>query len=275
MPTIFMKIHTPNNLPDLLKIKSNIRFHGWSPYLAFFRGQIYDWSIKNGLARQENYSSQEILEKERLLFDEFQNNTDPDLKLQKHLSSEKYEFAQTWINLFQAQHLGIHTRLTDWTQDFFHALMFAVDDENNEKIDEPGVLYIFKCPRQLLINFNTDENLEKLNQNPFELDKFYLIKHYSQFIDDYFGSIGEVRRFRQDGSFIISPSNRIMTSIETVEYLKKHLEKVQITPSLKKEIKNYIRTDLDKYLYDKQSIEKNDQGIRIREKTKAMNKNYF
>lgn len=271
-----MTLHEPENIDELKQIKSTIRMDGWSPYLAFFRGQGSDWPIKPGIVRNDKIPVSEILEKEKNLFNDFISSLDPDFKLQKHSKQGDYEFAQKWINLFQAQHLELKTRLTDWSQDFNHALLFATMDKNEKHSDEKGVVYIYKCPRNLLINFNNDEQLKNLDKDPFGLDKFYLIKHYSQFDDDYFETIGEIRRFRQHGSFLISPSNKILTAIEDVDYIKPHLEKIYISPNLKKEIQeNYLAKNLSDYLFDTQNEIKNVKAQRISKKAELLNKKYF
>jgi len=271
-----MKEYNPKNLEELLVIKSQIRFDGISPYLAFFRGQNADWEIKPGVSRGTENDSKKLLINENALFEKFEEEAKSFLNLQPHLNKKEYKFAQKWYHLFQAQHIGIKTRLTDWTQSFENALVFLIYDRENQNIDKNGVLWFYKAPRNLLINFNNEENYKFWNQDPFILDKFYTIKHSSQFTDDYFKSPAEIKRFRQDGSFIISPSNRISTAIEKVDYLNKDLEKIIISPVLKKILKeNYLSPNLEDYIFDMQSQEKIDSLKEISLEVSALNSKFF
>lgn len=271
-----MKIYNPNNLEELLDLKSNIRIDGYSPYLANFRGQIYDWNIKPNITRNK-ITDKKILDSERKFLYDFNNKLIPEIPVLKHFQSENFKYAQEWHNLFQAQHLGFCTRLTDWTQDFDTGLFFATFDNKNEYKDKPGVLWIFKCPyykSDYLIDFNQYESFKYFDINPLNLDKTYLIKHYSQFPSDFMKYVGEIRPFRQNGNFIISYSKYIQKPIEEDSRINKFLEKIIITPDLKREIKeNYLSKSLEEYLlFNPKS--KNKQS-RTEEIIKSWNKKYY
>lgn len=245
-----MKTHNPKNLEELLEIRSTIRFDGWSPYLAFFRGQIFDWEIKPNIIRNPKLSKEEVLKIEKDFFEDYTEET-VGVKVLEHFDKDHYKYAQDWHNLFQAQHLGFYTRLTDWTQQFEHALFFATDDESLSNTDKSGVIWIYKCPNEteFLINFNNDENGIFFNTHPFELDKFYVVKHPSLFPDDFMEFAGEMRRFRQDGSFVVSTNKDITTPLEQIDYIVPNLEKTIISPKLKTEIKEYLNSSLRDYFY--------------------------
>ncbi len=246
-----MKTYKPKNLQELLDIKSSIRIDGYSPYLSNFRGQIYDWNIKPNITRNK-LSNEKILNSEKKFLNDFKNKLIPEIPILKHFQNENYKYAQDWHNLFQAQHLGFYTRLTDWTQDFDTGLFFATLDNKKEYKDKSGVLWIFKCPYyegDYLINFNQQENFKYFDIHPLELDKTYLIKHYSQFSSDFMDYVGEIRSFRQNGNFIIPNSKYIQTPIEEDSTINKFLEKIIITPTLKREIsENHLSKSLEEYL---------------------------
>ena len=273
-----MRTLQPKNLDELLSVKNSIRRDGWSPYLAFYRGQIFDWPIKPNITRNENLRKGEILEIEKSFFENFNEQT-LDIKILDHFEGKNTKFAQQWHNLFQAQHLGFYTRLTDWTQSFEHAMFFAIDDTDEYKIEESGVIWIYKCPydNNQLINFNRDDDYKYFEENPFQLDKAYLVKHYTQFPENFEDFVGEMRRFRQDGSFIISTSAELTTPIEEIEYIQPHLEKVIISKELKKEIKDYIAPTLSEYLYysSQDETKNSEEKLKIIELTKKKNKELY
>lgn len=271
-----MKTIRPNNLNELLDFNKSIRMDGVAPYLAFFRGQVYDWPITPNITRNKNLSNEEILEKEKLFFSNFTEKK-LGLKVLTHFKSKNTKFAQLWHNLFQAQHLGFYTRLTDWTQDFISAMFFAIDDETKSNINKNGVIYFYACPYygNQLINFQRNEDFIFFNQNPFELDKAYLVKHYSQFPPDFENYAGEIRKFRQDGSFIISTTPEINQPIEDIPYINQYLTKIIITPSIKKEIDGYIDDGFKKYIYFASNENNEKESERIREITSKSNNNLY
>lgn len=270
-----MNILNPQNLNELLDIESKVRKDSSSPYLAFYRGQINDWEIKPNITRNPGLTDQEIIQKEK----EFISNYSEEnigIKVLEHFDKDHRKYAQEWHNLFQAQHLGFYTRLTDWSQDFNIALFFATEDENQEYIENDGVIYIYKCPYygEQLINFSREEDRDFLDKNPFELDKAYLVKHPTQFNSDFQNYAAEIRRFRQDGSFIISTSEDINKPIEEIEYINDYLTKIIISTSLKKEILNYLQDNMKEYIYYSSEENNEDEAKRIQNITMESNKIY-
>ncbi|MCD0477801.1 FRG domain-containing protein [Chryseobacterium sp. LC2016-29] len=274
-----METLTPETLDQLYEIINVNRSHGWSSFLTFFRGQIFDWPIKPNVTRNPSLSDEQILEIEKEAFKEFAFYSEG-LKILEHFEKDSTKHAQDWHNLFQAQHLGLYTRLTDWTQDERSAMFFTIDDLKGEHVENNGVIWIYKCPYypedELLVNFNEpDESYHFFDENPLELKRAYLIKHYAQFPDDIEGYAGEIRRFRQDGSFIISTSEDISKPIEELEYIRPHLVKILIKPSLKREIIKHLGEDIRDYIYYSSNENNSEQTERIVDLTYKTNQKYF
>jgi len=267
--------HRPKDLNEFLKINSEIRRDSWSPYLAFFRGQSQDWPIVPGVNREMKYLIDEIKNRESALLNEFLQSEHHGYKLQKHFSKDEYEFAQKWLDLFQAQHLGVKTRLTDWTQSYENALSFAL--QNKQPNDKDAILWIYKCPytEEYLINFNREEERHYFDLDPFTLPTTVAVKHYGMF-DDFMDYQGERRRFRQDGSFLISSSKDLKTPIEDIPEMKQHLEKVFISPELKKQIlEEHLNPDLEDYMYDRTDKQKIAEFEALAEKIRQLNLKHF
>ena len=269
-----MIVHRPKDLKHFLQINSSIRRDGNSPYIAFFRGQSKDWPIVPGVNRKLKFSTEEILERESKLLEEFLSSEELGFKIQQHNSKTKYKQAQKWLDIFQAQHIGVKTRLTDWTQSYENALSFAL--QNKPESTEDSVLWVYKCPNieEFLINFNKHEDLEFLNLDPLDLPKTIAVKHFS--MDEFYENVGEKRRFRQDGSFIISSSKDITKAIETIPEIIPYLEKIFINSSLKKEIlEEHLNPELANYLYDKSDSDKIAEIEQLEENIKQLNSRFF
>jgi len=267
--------HRPNTLAEFITINSQIRRDSWSPYLAFFRGQSRDWPIVPGINRENKFSIDEIRTKEIQLLEEFLKSEHLGYKLQKHFSKDDFQFAQRWLDLFQAQHLGIKTRLTDWTQSYENALSFALQNKSTDEND--AILWVYKCPYtdSYLINFNREEDEHYFNKDPFELPITIAVKHYGMF-DDFMDYQGERRRFRQDGSFLISSTKHLKTPIEEIPEIRPHLEKIYISPNLKREIlENHLNPELGDYMYDKTDDIKIGEFDELRKNIEVLNQKHF
>ncbi|WFB69203.1 FRG domain-containing protein [Chryseobacterium sp. WX] len=271
-----MEKFRPNNLQELLSFNQSIRRDGFSPYLAFFRGQINDWPIKPNITRNPKLTDADILEKEKIFFENYNEET-LGVKVLQHFDKEYTKYAQDWHNLFQAQHLGFYTRLTDWSQDFNTAMFFAIDDESETYLDIDGIIYLYKCPyyEDQLINFQREEDCRFFDQNPFDLEKSYMVKHYSQFPDDFENYAGEIRRFRQDGSFIILNSEDINKPIEKIPYISQYLTKIYISPTVKAEISNYLDEGFKEFIYFASTDDNKTEVERIRKITSESNNKIY
>lgn len=264
--------HRPKNFEELRRILKSIDKSGTAPYFAVFRGQNYDWDLKSGIARSSSSNSSDILEREQGLFFEFLNDKCLASKLQVH-KLKQYAFSQIWLGLFQAQHLRLRTRLLDFSMKYESSLFFSIYDKKKEFVNENGVIWIYKCPRTKFFNF--DAKLYNLNLNPFELEDLYLIKHYTQFEDDYFEALGEIRRNRQHGCFVITPSCYLDTAINKIDSYNQYFEKVLITPNIKSEIEEFLDPGLEDYLFCKIGVYDKIKAKLIETKVDYLNKKYF
>lgn len=101
------------------------------------------------------------------------------------------------------------------------------------------------------------------------------VKHYGMF-DGIMEYEGEKRRFRQNGSFLISSTQDLKTPIEDITHIKHHLEKIIINDSLKKEIlDNHLNSELLDYMYDKSNMHKNVIFEKLASNIKQLNLKHF
>jgi hypothetical protein len=140
-----------------------------------------------------------------------------------------------WNTLFQAQHLGMPTRLLDWSAKWEDALWFAVEDLKNDDVD--GQFWILTVPDSIHLTDTRDSFLKKDLVN---LDKTYLINAPIYWSDELSNQIGEIRRQRQYGKFTISPYNTSFVPLEEQPSIIPHLEKYYIRASAKQQIRHKL-----------------------------------
>jgi hypothetical protein len=234
-----LKIDDIHKLNDLV---AYYQTYNCSKYIPFFRGESQIRPIRCGLARTFK-TSRELIEIEKNVYNDFIIS----ISFKKYLRDDSYDrnfkYFSKWINIFQSQHLGLKTRLIDWTQCFNTALNFVVTNE--KKINQEGVLWVYKCPdnEDYLINFNDYENYLYYNSDPYKLKQTMLIKHYTLIDNNYSILLGEKLRFRQDGSFVLLSNNDLIIPFEDHKKFKIFIDKLIISPKLKLEIREKIMTD--------------------------------
>ena len=277
-----MTTHQPKNIKEFEDINKDIRRDSWSPYRAFFRGQSEDWPIVSGINRNNKFTKEQVLLQEKNLIKEFCESKFLGYNIQNHIFEKDFKYAQKWSSIFQAQHIGLKTRLTDWTETYEHALSFALQNvNNNSKIDLKrkldAVLWVYKCPynEMFLINFNKPENHKFFDLNPFDLTETMAIKHMGM-SNNGIDCIGENKRLRQDGSFLITCNKDFSTSVENIERIKPHIEKIIINPELKNELlEDYLKPGLANYINYKTTDDEINDFKKLEEKIKILNAKHF
>ena len=207
-----------------------------------YRGQGKDcYSLTPGLFRKfHSVAEYKIIEEK--LFSSFMQETSKGLiKVQNDLNKEIYPNSQIWFSLFQSQHLGLITRLLDWTINWKFALLCAVEDKKHYNDD--GQFWVFKCASEHFITDMIDSEIIKLS--PFETKRLIMI-NYPSYADENFQEYdGENKRIRQRGFFTIQPLEQAIIPLDKQENVIKDLNKYIIDKDSKKKIKNELAKEFD------------------------------
>jgi len=234
-----MEINEPTikSLKDLDKLKNEmawIRMAG--KYDPIYRGQPSDkYKLIHGLSRKvKDIDNLKIIEED--IIRDFYNELKTkklDNKIQENLFGDKYSNEKEWGKLFQAQHLGLPTRLLDWTISLEAALYFAIGDQNH--VNENGMLFIYYVPKDI---FYTADNMgDYLNYSPYKINELLFINHPFSIDNRRKEFTGENRREKQFGRFSIEP---IEKSIIPLEKENPNVTKHLIPKEYKKELKRCL-----------------------------------
>ncbi len=171
-------------------------------HMENYRGHgLRDYKLLPGLARYQ-FEPLEFVKREKCLYEGFltgveKGEIDAVRRPFKIENDKNAELKNLWYSLFQAQHLGLKTRLMDWSISWETSLLFAVDEEKHHGKD--GSLWIYFCQDENLFN---DRKLEQItSQNPLEFRGDVMINSPIYLFDDVFDIIGEKRMGRQNGRF--------------------------------------------------------------------------
>lgn len=207
-----------------------------------YRGHKRDtYVLKPSIARFDNDPEQLKIKEKKILdlfYKKLTENNKTDI-LTKSFS--KAEFHNIWINLFQAQHLGLPTRLLDWTPGPEIALYFATERDDKEYEDDDsfnGVVWVYPCDNGELIEYNNEVKLQ--SESPFNLNKTKILNPSFLCSTDFNKKLPEQRRFHQGGRFIIQPYNLCTEALEFQEGFEKKLQKIVISKTAKKEIRDKL-----------------------------------
>lgn len=173
---------------------------GLAPYRQeYYRGQLSDkWNLKSSISRLAT-TAEEIKALEQKLMASFKDRMKETKQLDKLLIHENPDAYQNeWSLLSQAQHIGIPTRLMDWTLSAEVGLYFAVDDPKFD--DQDGQYWVIYVPQEkILIDGKPYKGYNKSTVADIE-ETIFINPSFYQMGDDR-QALGEVRRARQHGKF--------------------------------------------------------------------------
>lgn len=115
-------------------------------------------------------------------------------KIAQKYGWDKNKFPSIDDNLYymgMARHLGINSRLLDWTTGIWTAMSFMT--HNEEKIEKDGCLWILAVPNREIDNYSDPMQIEDDNIHVFKAP------YYGNFISEL--PIGNLRCFMQSGAF--------------------------------------------------------------------------
>lgn len=187
---------------------------------------------------RHNYTVDEFKEIESLMFDDFSGlfNQENNL-IRQPFEAENRELQNKWYALFQGQHIGLKTRLMDWSISWETALMFAVENEKQHGVD--GSIWIFRPPREY--GYNSPRLKEiTCTVDPTDLEVSCMINSPSYWIDENLEYVGERRLGRQAGRFWIQPINKSIVPLDEQEEFSPHLTELIIDGASKAIIKEEL-----------------------------------
>lgn len=213
---------------DNLRKKSTITQN----FEIVFRGQTNEnWLLYPQISRSyfKNITSKRF--ENKLLYDFYKL-----IKRYKLNNFIQYNKINSWGSYQEMQHLGIPTRLMDWSINYHLALFFSVENPKYDDIN--GVIWIFKLNE----NYFFGENKKHLyiNKKPFNIKISMLINPAIEYTTRYNEFIGIRRRLIQNGRFLIQPTNLLSTPLENNELFYPFLNKLIIPASFKKHIRKEL-----------------------------------
>lgn len=233
-----------NEVKALIETVAKRRIFNFNSHWEKFRGQGRpEYTLTPTIARGL-HSDIEIREREEFLMNAFleglkKRSLEQSLRKEPDLT----EGQQKWVNIIQAQHLSIPTRLLDWTISWEIALWFAVEDVKNDSVD--GQFWILSVPFNRIFDDNKFLKLDfaSLPQTCYINPAI----HWSEELEK---QIGEIKRFRQHGQFTISPYFNAFVPLEDHPNLRDVIEKYCIPAASKPK----IREELDALGINKQFL---------------------
>lgn len=212
-------------------------------FMPHYRGeQFYGWELKNGIFRPplNLIDPLEAKQLEKAACLEFEKEV---IKGGTHILRDTYyyeKYGKEWDLLFQAQHGGVKTTITDWTAFIQSAAYFAVEYSENPDIEKAdGQLWCMLTPIDFILA-HTDDNWKNFyNQDPLSIDQYYIINP-SIHLDNLDNRLYEKRMHRQKGRFLISPANACNIDINKEPILEKYIMRFRIPYDKKESIRNAL-----------------------------------
>ena len=206
----------------LIKLCSDTLFEIGFDMMPHYRGeQNKDWNLSPGIYRPNSTITDPILGKqlEKQAVDLFEKTVKDKFgpeALRKLFNKER--FGREWDLLFQAQHAGVKTTLTDWSANIISAAYFAT--ENWGKSPEPdGQLWILIVPRDKMLGHTALGQKSLYNKDPFQMTDTYLINSAID-LDGVESRLFEYRMYKQKGRFLILQNTGSNTALNKQERYK-------------------------------------------------------
>lgn len=235
------------SLNDAYELRNHLinlkEFIGYD-FNPLFRGeQFYGWNIDSGVFRNTKAKSpSEGIELEKLAIEEFERVVRKEFgdKALRNIFNHK-EFGREWDLLFQAQHAGVKTTLTDWTMVIEHALYFATEESKDIKIENSDAqLWCLMVSNDIVLNLGHDFPKKSIYKNdPFNLNQVYLINS-AIYIDNIKDRIFESRLYKQQGKFITLPKTNCNIPVNEIPEFKGLMSRIRISQKSKEKIRNEL-----------------------------------
>lgn len=235
-----------DHLHDLfIKLRTELFFRSIIEIMPHYRGeQNFGWDIRSGIYRPplkitdpkigKELEQKAIQEFEKVIHEKVGVKTLRDL-----FNKEKH--GKDWDLLFQAQHAGIKTTLTDWSAFIISALFFATEQSANENIEKAdGQLWCFIIPTINILGHNDyPERNTFYDINPFDVKSTFLINP-SSYISDIEERIFEYRMYRQKGRFVMASNDTCHIPLNKQDELQKFILKARIPSEFKPKIREEL-----------------------------------
>lgn len=197
-----------------------------------FRGQANKkWLLYPQISRSYFKSILSKNTENKILFDF--NKLIKKYRLNKFL---QYNKINSWESYYELQHLGLPTRLMDWSNNYYMALFFSVEDPKYDDTD--GVIWIFHLTEKYL--FVEDKKHLYIYKNPLNIRTSMLINPAIVYTTRYNDFIGIRRKLIQNGKFLLQPRSLTLTPLENSKLFKFQLEKILVPAILKKQFRNEL-----------------------------------
>ncbi|MBK9220671.1 MAG: FRG domain-containing protein [Saprospiraceae bacterium] len=229
-------VHSLSEIISIIETIQMLKNSSGLEYFEHYRGHsLESYKLEPGLSRLTKDSSilKDIEQELQVRFEkEFLPMKLDKLELSKiYNGSTSYE--REWKMSLQSQHLGLKTRLLDWSINWRIALMFAIENEVYHGRD--GVFWIFFCPREW--RYNSARRNEYLSIHPFEIADFYLINQGFLLDRNFKEYTGSMRQLRQAGRYTLQPYDKAIIPLESQPEVNQYLIKIIIDGGSKAQIK--------------------------------------